>query len=153
MITPFDEPFALILIEDDEGHAALIRRNLQRVGVLNKITRLSSGTEAINFFFPPDGAPRPCFLTAIDKSVIVLDLNLPDIDGFEILRRLKENEATRMVPVVVLTTTDHPKDIDRCYALGCNVFMTKPVDYEAFSEAIRKLGLMLTIVRVPHIHD
>ncbi|MBW8881648.1 MAG: response regulator [Asticcacaulis sp.] len=148
MIAAHNEPFAVILVEDDEGHAALIRRNLQRVGVLNPIVRLSSGIEAVDYFFAGTGeTPAP------EKSVIVLDLNLPDIDGFEILRRLKENEATKTIPVVVLTTTDHPKDVDRCYALGCNAFMTKPVGYEAFSEAIRKLGLMLTIVRVPHIHD
>lgn len=148
MMEEFSAPFGLILIEDDEGHAALIRRNLQRVGVLNKITRLGSGIAAIDYFFPSEGA-----MAAGEKMVVVLDLNLPDIDGFEILRRLKTDDATKMIPVVVLSTTDHPKDVDRCYALGCNVFMTKPVGYDAFSEAIRKLGLMLTVVRVPHIHD
>jgi CheY-like chemotaxis protein len=147
MISAFAEPFSVVMVEDDPGHAALIRKNLRRVGVLNRITHFSSGTEAIDHFFPETGAVTPQ-----ERTVIMLDLNLPDIDGFEILRRLKADEATRMIPVVVLTTTDHPKDIDRCYALGCNVFMTKPVGYEAFSEAIRKLGLMLTIVRVPHIH-
>ncbi len=142
------QPFSVILVEDDEGHAALIRRNLQRVGVLNTIIRLSSGIQAMDYFFPASGETL-----SPDKVVVVLDLNLPDIDGFEILRRLKEDEATKMILVVVLTTTDHPKDVDRCYALGCNAFLTKPVGYDAFSEAIRKLGLTLTIVRVPHIHD
>ena len=146
MISTYTEPFSVVLIEDDEGHASLINRNLQRVGVLNPITRLKDGTEAIAYFFGAGATAE-----RLDRSVVVLDLNLPDIDGFEILRRLKTDETTKRIPVIVLTTTDHPKDIDRCYALGCNAFMTKPVGYEDFSEAIRKLGLMLTIVRVPHI--
>jgi CheY-like chemotaxis protein len=149
MLSPaFSEPFSVILIEDDAGHASLIRKNLQRVGVENPVTHLASGRDALSYFFGPGHLER-----AYDKMVAVLDLNLPDIDGYEILRRLKANEATRRIPVIVLTTTGDPGDIDNCYALGCNVFMTKPVVYEEFSEAIRKLGLMLTIVRVPHIHD
>jgi CheY-like chemotaxis protein len=75
---------------------------------------------------------------------------MPGVDGFDLLRHLKDDVATRRIPVVVLTTTDNPADVDRCYALGCNAFMTKPVGYNDFSEAIQKLGLMLTIVRVPH---
>lgn len=148
MISQFPEPFSIVLVEDDPGHASLIRRNLKRSGVQNAIEHLDSGKAAMTFFFGPDQPERP-----YDKMVAVLDLNLPDIDGFEILKRLKTSEATRRMPVIVLTTTDSPKDIDRCYALGCNVFMNKPVGYDEFSEAIRKLGLMMTIVRVPHIND
>lgn len=146
MIDRHTEPFQVVLIEDDEGHASLIRKNLQRAGVLNSITHLKSGAEALTYFF---GSPH----ASHDKTVVVLDLNMPGIDGFEILRHLKENEATRKMPVIVLTTTDNPKDIDLCYALGCNAFMTKPIGYDDFSEAIRKLGLMLTVVRVPHIKE
>ncbi len=146
MISSYAEPFSIVLIEDDEGHANLIRKNLQRVGVMNPITHLKNGAEAVTYFF--DGP-----LKAYDKTVVVMDLNMPGIDGFEILRLLKADEATRKMPVIVLTTTDNPKDIDRCYELGCNAFMTKPVGYDDFSEAIRKLGLMLTVVRVPHIKE
>ncbi len=148
MISQFEDPFSIVLVEDDAGHASLIKRNLKRVGVQNPIEHLSSGAAALEYFFGADQPDRP-----YDRMVAVLDLNLPDIDGFEILRHLKANEATRRMPVVILTTTDAPRDIDRCYALGCNVFMTKPVGYDEFSEAIRKLGLMMTVVRVPHIHD
>ncbi len=146
MMSAFTEPFSVVLVEDDDGHANLIKRNLHRGGVTNPITHLKSGKDAMAYFF----ADRPS-VSPPDKTVVVLDLNLPDIEGFEILRALKENTVTRPIPVIVLTTTDTPGDIDRCYALGCNVFMTKPVGYEAFSEAIRKLGLMLTVVRVPHV--
>ncbi|MDV6332246.1 response regulator [Asticcacaulis sp. 201] len=145
MISAFSEPFTVVLVEDDEGHASLINRNLQRAGVLNPIVRLRDGGEAIAYFFGTPARTEP-----LEKTIIVLDLNLPDIDGFEVLQRLKTDDRTHHIPVVVLTTTDNPKDIDRCYALGCNAFMTKPVGYDDFSDAIRKLGLMLTTVRVPH---
>jgi CheY-like chemotaxis protein len=147
MMSTFTEPFSVILVEDDDGHANLIKRNLQRGGVTNPITHLKSGRDAMAYFFDTPSSP---FHT--EKTIVVLDLNLPDIEGFEILRALKENAGTRTIPVIVLTTTDAPSDIDRCYGLGCNVFMTKPVGYEEFSEAIRKLGLMLTVVRVPYVH-
>ena len=146
MISTYAEPFSVVLIEDDEGHASLIRRNLQRVGVMNPITHLKSGAEALDYFFA-----TPLYDHA--RTVVVMDLNMPGVDGFELLRHLKADEATRKIPVVVLTTTDNPRDVDHCYELGCNVFMTKPVGYEDFSEAIRKLGLMLTVVRVPHIRE
>jgi CheY-like chemotaxis protein len=148
MISPLEDPFSIVLVEDDAGHASLIKRNLKRVGVQNPTEHLESGAAAMEYFFGHDQPDRP-----YERMLCVLDLNLPDIDGFEILRHLKANEATRRMPVVILTTTDAPRDIDRCYALGCNVFMTKPVGYDEFSEAIRKLGLMMTVVRVPHIHD
>jgi len=148
-MTPrLEDPFSVVLIEDDEGHARLIRKNLQRGGVVNPILHISHSTDALKYFFEDDQSDR-----RYDRVVIVLDLNMPGVDGFEILRRLKAHEHTRRIPVIVLTTTDTPRDIDRCYALGCNVFMTKPVGYEDFCEAIRKLGLMLTIVQVPHSHE
>ncbi len=147
MTVPPPEPFSVLLVEDDEGHARLIHKNLQRVGVLNRIVRLRTGAEAI------DHIGRLARSDSHEKTVVVLDLNLPDIDGFAVLRHLKDSDATRAIPVIVLTTTDDPRDVDRCYALGCNIFMTKPVSYEAFAEAIRKLGLMLTTVRVPHVKE
>lgn len=148
MKNSFPDLFSIVLVEDDAGHASLIKRNLHRVGVQNPINHLTTGSEAMDYFFG-QGQPERHY----EKMVAVLDLNLPDIDGFEILRHLKATEVTKKMPVIVLTTTDNPKDIDLCYELGCNVFMTKPVGYDEFSEAIRKLGLMMTIVRVPHVHD
>jgi len=143
-----DTPLSVVLIEDDPGHASLIRRNLHRAGATYEIVHLQTGTDAIDHFFAKTDSAG-----STDFTVVVLDLNLPDIDGFEILRRLKEDPITRKIPVIVLTTTDNPSDVDRCYALGCNVFMTKPVGYEDFSEAIRKLGIWLSDVRTPHDHD
>jgi len=137
------QPFTLVLVEDDEGHARLISRNLQRMGVTNPSIRLSSGRQALDFLTaaPPDAGAR----------VVVLDLNLPDIDGFEILRRLKADPATRTTPVIVLTTTDHPNDIDRCFALGCDSFLTKPATAEDFAACLEKLGLSLRIQPSPPV--
>jgi CheY-like chemotaxis protein len=82
--------------------------------------------------------------------LVLLDLNLPVLDGFQVLERMRADERTKHVPVIMVTSSDDTSDISRCYELGCNVFLTKPVvDYEQFSEAIRKLGLFLSVVTVP----
>jgi CheY-like chemotaxis protein len=77
---------------------------------------------------------------------------MPRVDGFEVLRRLKESPQTAAVPVIVLTTTDDPREIARCYELGCNVYITKPVEYDAFIEAVRRLGFFLQVVKLPSGH-
>jgi CheY-like chemotaxis protein len=145
MIRPFVEPFTLVMIEDDEGHATLIRKNLERAGIGNDLVMLNDGQKAIDYFFHTDNID-----IQHDKKLILLDLNLPKVDGYEILRRLKAQERTRTIPVIVLTTTDNPKEVDFCYELGCNVYITKPVEYDKFANAIQKLGLMLAVVKLPH---
>ena len=82
-------------------------------------------------------------------DVIVTDINMPRLDGIETLRQLKADPNTAKIPVIMLTTTDEPREIERCYALGCNVYITKPVEYERFCEALRELGMFLQFVRVP----
>ena len=81
--------------------------------------------------------------------VILLDIDMPRIDGIETLRQIKANPDTHRIPVIMLTTTDDPQEIDRCYEYGCNVYITKPIDYESFIDAIRRLGLFLQIVQRP----
>jgi CheY-like chemotaxis protein len=136
----------IILIEDDDGHATLIKRNLRRAGLMNDIRRLADGQEALDYFFGDDAPfvrdPRPA-------SVILLDLKMPRIDGLEVLRRLKAGKQTSSLPVIVLTTTDDPREIERCYELGCNVYVTKPVESDAFIEAVRRLGFFLQVVKLP----
>lgn len=136
----------IVMVEDDEGHARLIERNIRRAGVNNDIVPFGNGSEALKFLFGPDG-------TASNNKnrpmLILLDLNLPDMTGIDILRRIKENEHIRRTPVVVLTTTDDEKEIQRCYDLGCNVYITKPVNYENFANAIRQLGLFFAVIQVP----
>jgi CheY-like chemotaxis protein len=81
--------------------------------------------------------------------LVLLDLNLPDMNGVDILAKLKNDEKLKRAPVVVLTTTDDQREVQRCYDLGANVYITKPVEYESFSQAIRQLGLFLSVIQVP----
>ncbi|MCT7377858.1 response regulator [Chelativorans salis] len=140
------EHVTIILIEDDEGHARLIEKNIRRAGVRNEIVAFSDGTSALAHLFGPDGAGAGHVGQAL---LILLDLNLPDMSGVEILKRIKEHEHLKRAPVVVLTTTDDQHEIKRCYDLGCNVYITKPVDYESFANSIRQLGLFFSVMQVP----
>jgi DNA-binding response OmpR family regulator len=139
-------PVTIIMIEDDEGHARLIERNIRRSGVNNEIIPFSNGTAAMNYLFGGDGSGSALRSRAL---LLLLDLNLPDMSGIEILRQIKENKYLKSAPVVVLTTTDDSHEIKRCYELGCNVYITKPVNYESFANAIRQLGLFFSVIQVP----
>jgi CheY-like chemotaxis protein len=139
-------PVTILMIEDDEGHARLIERNIRRSGVNNEIIPFSNGTDAVNYLFGEDGTGLHHNGQAL---LILLDLNLPDMTGTDILRRIKENKFLKSAPVVVLTTTDDSQEIKRCYELGCNVYITKPVNYESFANAIRQLGLFFSVIQVP----
>jgi len=140
------QPVTILLVEDDPGHALLIEKNLRRAGIANTIVKLDDGRKAVDYLFK-NGAYQNNDTPA--PVLILLDLNLPVLDGYQVLKTIRGDERTRSIPVVVLTTTDNPHEITRCYELGCNVYITKPVEYETFSDAIRKLGLFLSIVRVP----
>jgi CheY-like chemotaxis protein len=140
------QQIVIAMIEDDEGHARLIEKNLRRAGVHNEIVPLPDGASALKFLFGPDGSGL------VNKGrplLILLDLNLPDMSGIDILKRIKENDHLRVVPVVVLTTTDDKAEIQRCFDLGCNVYVTKPVDYEKFAHAIQQFGLFMYVMQVP----
>ncbi len=136
----------IILIEDDPGHARLIEKNVRRAGVNNPILPFTDGTSALEHLFGHDGQGNRLVDLA---QLVLLDLNLPDMSGIDILRRIKADEHLKRVPVVVLTTTDDKVEIQRCYDLGCNVYITKPLDYESFATAIRQLGLFLSVMQVP----
>jgi DNA-binding response OmpR family regulator len=139
-------PVTIIMIEDDEGHARLIERNIRRSGVNNEIIPFSNGTAAMKYLFGDDGSGTGHKGRAL---LLLLDLNLPDMSGIEILRQIKENKHLKCIPVVVLTTSDDSHEIKRCYELGCNVYITKPVNYESFANAIRQLGLFFSVIQVP----
>jgi DNA-binding response OmpR family regulator len=136
----------IIMIEDDEGHARLIERNIRRAGVNNEIVPFTNGTDALRYLF---GSDAKGFAHTGSALLILLDLNLPDMTGIDILKRVKESQHLKAAPVVVLTTTDDVQEIKRCYELGCNVYITKPVNYESFANAIRQLGLFFSVIQVP----
>ena len=139
-------PVTIVMVEDDEGHARLIEKNIRRAGVNNEIVPFTDGTSALNFLLGPDGSGE---VSAKRAFLILLDLNLPDMTGIDILQRVKANEHLRRSPVIILTTTDDQREIQRCYDLGCNVYITKPVNYEGFANAIRQLGLFFSVIQVP----
>ncbi|MBK1625091.1 response regulator [Afifella marina DSM 2698] len=139
------QPVTIIMIEDDEGHARLIEKNIRRAGVNNPVLHFVEGTAAVEFLFNSPEGP-----THNGPALVLLDLNLPDMSGTDILKRMKEETSPlRRTPVVVLTTTDDKMEIERCYDLGANVYITKPVEYESFAQAIRQLGLFISVIQVP----
>ena len=134
----------IVMIEDDLGHAKLIEKNIRRANIANDIEHFADGSSAVDYLFSQE-------VRANGPLLILLDLNLPDMSGTDILARVKGDERLRRAPVVVLTTTDDKVEIQRCYDLGCNVYITKPVDYEGFADAIRQLGLFLSVMQAPVI--
>jgi CheY-like chemotaxis protein len=140
------KPVSIVMIEDDEGHARLIEKNIRRAGVNNEIIPFANGGEALGYLMGKDGSGE---VSAGRQLLILLDLNLPDMTGIDILEKLKSNMHTKRSPVVVLTTTDDSREIQRCYDLGANVYITKPVNYEGFANAIRQLGLFFSVMQVP----
>jgi CheY-like chemotaxis protein len=143
---PHKQEVAILLVEDDLGHARLIEKNLRRSNITNDIVIVNDGQQAIDYLF----GEGDYLGTKPHKPILVLlDLNLPGLDGYQVLQRMKGDDRTKRIPVVILTTTDDAREVERCYDLGCNVYMTKPVDYEQFSDAIRKLGLFLMVVTIP----
>lgn len=135
------EAVTIIMIEDDVGHARLIEKNIRRAGVSNEIVHFDHGAAAMEHLMKGSGRSQPL--------LILLDLNLPDMSGTDILEAIKANDKLHRAPVIVLTTTDDKVEIQRCYDLGCNVYITKPVEYESFAAAIRQLGLFLSVMQVP----
>jgi CheY-like chemotaxis protein len=138
------QPVNIIMVEDDEGHARLIEKNIRRAGISNSLKHFPDGTSALEHIFNDPSGPNHN-----GPALVLLDLNLPDMSGTDILAKIKGDAKLHSVPVVVLTTTDDKVEIQRCYDLGCNVYITKPVNYESFSDAIRQLGLFLSVMQVP----
>lgn len=134
----------IVMIEDDEGHARLIERNIRRAGINNEIRHFADGSSALNYLEADNAG-----LALNGPALVLLDLNLPNMSGLDILARVKSHERLKRTPVVVLTTTDDKVEIQRCYDLGCNAYITKPVNYDSFADAIRQLGLFLSVIQVP----
>lgn len=139
----------IILAEDDEGHATLIKRNLKRSGLLNEIIHFKDGQETLDYLF--QGKKEKDKVKDV-ASLLMLDIKMPRVDGIEVLRKVKQDKFLKKMPVIMITTTDDPREIDKCHELGCSNYITKPIDYDKFVEAIRKLGLFLLVVEVPDMN-
>lgn len=136
----------IALVEDNEGHARLIEKNLRRAHVSNPIVKLHDGQRALDYLFGESG-----YVTLQNRPplLVLLDLNLPVVDGYRVLEKIKADDRTKHIPIIIVTTTDDIHEINRCYELGCNVYITKPVEYDQFAEAIARLGLFLSVVELP----
>ena len=146
-VTQESAPITILLVEDDPGHARLIEKNLRRSEVTNQIIQLGDGQTAVDYLFGQgeySGQDRPT------RILVLLDLNLPGLDGYQVLRRVKKDPMTQRIPIVILTTTEDSREVARCYDLGCSMFVTKPVNYGEFTETLRRLGQVLSIVKVPN---
>lgn len=142
-----DEHVVILLAEDDDGHASLIQRNLKRAGVVNRVVRVRDGQEALDYIRGQGGYPaRP----PAAPLLLLLDIKMPRVDGVGVLQAIKADPATAPIPVIMLTTTDDPREVDRCYELGCSVYVTKPLQYEQFVDALTRLGMFLEIIKVPN---
>lgn len=140
------EAVKIVMIEDDVGHARLIEKNIRRAGVTNEMLSFPTGAEALEHLLGPDGSGE---ISRGQQILILLDLNLPDMSGLDILERVKSNEHTRRCMVIVLTTTDDPREIARCYDLGANVYVSKPMQYDKFVHAIQQLGMFVAVMKIP----
>lgn len=134
--------FEILILEDDDGHALLIEKNLRRSGLSNIICRFKTGRDLLDLLLKSDDAQDR-------KRILLLDLNLADISGYEVLKILKSKPQTKKMPVIILSTTDDPCEIEKCYELGCNVYLIKPIEYELFSELIQRLGFFLPTMQIP----
>lgn len=139
----------ILLAEDDEGHADLIRKNLARAGVVNNIIHFKDGQEVTDFLFCRGPGPHR---ESGNAFVLLLDIRMPKMDGTDVLEQMKTDTELRKIPVIMITTTDDPREVAHCHALGCSNYISKPVEYDAFVNAIRQLGLFLSIVQVPAIN-
>jgi len=139
----------ILLAEDDEGHAGLIKKNLSRAGIVNEIVHFKDGQNVLDFLFCQGDGPHRM---RGNSYVLILDIRMPRVDGLEVLARVKDDSELRKMPIIMVSTTDDPREVARCHELGCSNYVTKPIDYDQFVNAIRRLGLFLAVVQIPEIN-
>ena len=143
------EEVVVLIVEDNDGHARLIEKNLRRANITNELLRFADGQQILDFLFCRGQGRQREDLT---PYLLLLDIRIPKIEGVEVLRQIKQDEELRKIPVIMLTTTDDPLEVDACHRLGCSHYIVKPVEYDKFSAALGQLGLFLKIVQVPQIN-
>lgn len=146
--TAVSKPLTILIAEDDPGHARLIEKNLRRSGIKNSILRFDNGQEILDYLFRRGGREQE---RSEGAYLLLLDIRMPKVDGVQVLKEIKTDPRTRRLPIVMLTTTDDPNEVDRCHFLGCSNYIVKPIDYEQFSAAVQQLGAFLTLLHIPPI--
>lgn len=137
----------VLIADDDHGHVRLIEKNLSRAGLHNPIERFENGQDILDFLFGRGDRQR-----AREASyLLLLDIRMPKVDGVEVLRQLKADPELKKIPVIMLTTTDDPREVEHCHSLGCSNYVVKPVDYDKFADAIKQFGLFIALVQVPEV--
>ncbi|NCI47979.1 response regulator [Sediminibacterium soli] len=142
MIT--QQPVDVLLVEDDAFDAELIIREIKKHGVINNLVHLRDGEEALNFIFPEQETPERT--KRVLPKLILLDIKMPKVNGFEVLERIKMDDQLRKIPIVILTSSKESPDISRGYALGANSYIVKPVSFDKFSATIKELGFYWLLV-------
>jgi len=140
----------ILIAEDDAGHFQLIKKNLWLSCVNSNMLLFKDGQEILDFLFKNGNSTH---LEEKKQYLLLLDIRMPKVDGLEVLRRIKEDQRLRKIPVIMLTTTSNANMIEQCYELGCSYYMIKPVDYRHFMEAVQGLGKFLSLenIRLPFI--
>ncbi len=137
----------ILLVEDNPDDVALTLRALKKAKVANEVTVAEDGEKALEYLFATGAQPGRG--SRVPPAVVLLDLKLPKVDGLEVLRRMRADERTRLLPVVILTSSKEEYDLMTGYSLGANAYIRKPVDFIQFSEAIQQLGLFWLVLNEP----
>ena len=138
----------ILIADDDDGHAFLVEDNLRRGGVNTTFLRFSDGQELLDFLF---GRTKNPMFDPERPYLLLLDIRMPKVDGVAALRQIKADPGLHKMPVIMLTTTEDPREVDRCHELGCNIYIHKPVSYESFQNAIAQLGKFVALLKVPQL--
>jgi two-component system response regulator len=137
----------ILLVEDNQDDEVLTLRALKKNNILNEVVVARDGAEALDYLFGAGAhAGRD---TSVQPQVVLLDLNLPRIGGLDVLRRIREDNRTKLLAVVVLTSSKEEEDIIRSYSLGANSFVRKPVEFNEFTQAVKTLGLFWLLLHEP----
>lgn len=138
----------IILAEDDDGHAGLIYNTLKRAGVKNDILHFEDGEKTLNYLFKRgDDFHREEGVS----HILLLDIRMPVVDGKEVMRQVKQDKGLQSMPIIVVSTTDDPGEIENCYALGCLKYIVKPIQYDQFTEVITRLGHYISTEVIPKL--
>lgn len=144
-----EQPVEILMVDDSEADVALAMRALRKHHLANRVVVARDGAEALDLLLPDPAGGKEVDRTV--PKVILLDLKLPKIDGVEVLRRLKADDRTRAIPVVVMTSSNQGPDVAACYGLGVNSYIIKPVEFEAFARAVADVGLYWLLLNHPPV--